>query len=183
MGNLLGDFRHGVEIRRLPPAVRNGLRNHLAVDAFTDHHPAIRQARARFSPRRRRFAGVALDVLFDHLLIRHWTDFATEPLDAWLEELHADLSAARPWMPQAMAETTARIVTGDWFRSYADLDNVGQALDRVADRIRFANRFDGMIEEIRLHESALEAAFLAFFPDLVRHVEQLGIEGGSPCRP
>ena len=34
--------------------------------------------------------------------------------------------------------------------------------------IRFPNRFDGMIEEIRLHDSELEARFLRFFSDLER---------------
>ncbi len=80
VGNLLGDFMRGVREPDLPEAVRLGLHNHRLVDRFTDHHPLVIESRALFSPQRRRFAGVALDVLFDHFLIRHWSRFHDTPL-------------------------------------------------------------------------------------------------------
>jgi acyl carrier protein phosphodiesterase len=69
-------------------------------------------------------------------------------------------------MPDEMARVTERMVTHDWFHAYQDLDNVGAAMDRVAQRIRFRHRFAGIIEEIRPLDNELETRFLAFFPDL-----------------
>ena len=44
---------------------------------------------------------------------------------------------------------------------------MGLALDRIAQRIRFSNRFEGMIEELRPLDATLEAHFLTFFPQLL----------------
>lgn len=71
-------------------------------------------------------------------------------------------------MPAHMVKVTRRMVGHDWFGAYEDLENIGFALDRVAGRIRFPNQFEGIIEEIRVNDSELEARFLAFFPELQR---------------
>lgn len=181
VGNLLGDYRRGVSLESMPVAVLRGLENHHTVDRFTDNHPLVSESRALFSPRRRRFAGIALDVLFDHFLIRHWERFNAGDRDRYLDALYRDLIRAGPWMPPAMRADTQRMVHQDRFRAYGSLENVGMALDRMARRIRFANRFDGVIEEIRHHHDALEATFLEFFPQLVAHVEIQAIE--APGRP
>ena len=76
-GNLLGDFRQGVKVNNLSPMVRLGLENHYEVDRYTDSHPAVVEAKQLFDTKRRRFAPVALDIYFDHLLIKHWSKFST----------------------------------------------------------------------------------------------------------
>lgn len=176
MGNLLGDFRRGTEPAAFPRAVRRGLENHYAVDRFTDQHPRVREARGLFSPARRRFAGVALDVLFDHFLLRHWERFHHQDADDLIEHLYRDLQQTRPLMPGPMQRATAAMVRQDRFRAYASLDTVGLALDRMAERIRFENPFAGIIDEIRLHERELEHAFLEFYPELQQRVRQWAIE-------
>lgn len=182
IGNLLGDFARGVDAQTLPIPVQHGLANHRAVDAFTDRHPLVRQAKALFSPRRRRFAGVALDVLFDHYLIRHWTQFAQEDRASFTQSVYRDLRCGRDLMPPPMQQVTASIVEHDWFGSYASLDGIGYALDRVALRIRFPNRFDGIVDEIRVLDDELESLFLAFFPELLAHVQHRRLEspGSGP---
>ena len=176
VGNLLGDFARGVDAKSLSVGLQNGLANHRAVDAFTDRHPLVREAKKLFSSQRRRFAGVALDVLFDHYLIRHWSALGEQELEGFTAALYRDLKRGRDLMPSPMQRVTGSIVEHDWFGSYASLDNVGHALDRVAARIRFPNRFAGVIEEIQEHDHQLEAVFLAFFPQLVDHVHAQALE-------
>ena len=79
-------------------------------------------------------------------------------------------------MPATMRATTGRIVEHDWFGHYAELENVGRALDRIAARVRFANRFDGAIEDIERHHDRLEAVFLALYPALREHVDEQALE-------
>lgn len=167
IGNLLGDFARGVDPDTLPAQVRLGWQHHLAVDAFTDRHPEVLACKRCFSAQRRRFAGIALDVLFDHYLLRHWDRFCDTPSEVFIHEVYRDLERGRYLMPDTMARTTARMVQQDWFNAYRDLDQVGLALDRIAQRIRFSNRFEGMIEELRPLDATLEAHFLTFFPQLL----------------
>ena len=71
-GNLLGDFRKGVNVAALPFSVQQGLQNHYLVDRFTDSHPEVMAAKQVFPKSQRRFAPVALDMIFDHFLIKNY---------------------------------------------------------------------------------------------------------------
>lgn len=167
VGNLLGDFARGVDPQQLPGEVRAGLYNHRAVDAFTDRHPDVLACKTLFSSQRRRFAGVALDILFDHYLLRHWGQFGEGDQTMYINWLYTDLEKGRKLMPASMAKVTERMISYDWFHAYGDFDTVGRAMDRVAAQIRFENQFQGIIEEIRIHDRELEARFLNFFPELI----------------
>lgn len=169
VGSLLGDFARGLDSQALSPSLHEGLRHHLSVDAFTDQHPDVIASKRLFSSQRRRFAGVALDILYDHYLLRHWHRFSSMDVDDFIDQVYAELRNHRKVMPEKMQTVTGQIVRYDWFRSYQSLDNIGFALDRVANRIRFRHSFNGIIEEIETHDEELEAHFLSFFPDLREH--------------
>ncbi|WP_105189282.1 acyl carrier protein phosphodiesterase [Pseudoalteromonas sp. T1lg48] len=178
-GNLLGDFRRGLVHQQWPKAVQLGLENHLLVDRFTDQHSSVRCAVSLFSPQRRRFAPVALDVLFDHLLIRHWQDFTSTEFDEFCRQSYQLLNTRSDLMPARMRHVVGKMSEQDWFATYAELDGVALALDRIATRIRFRNDFAGAIEDIERHFDAFEAHFLAFFPELITHVQTHNIELAS----
>lgn len=175
-GNLLGDFCKGMQLDSLHPDIRAGLLNHRATDSFTDQHPQVRQLKTLFSPTRRRFAGIALDVLFDHFLIRHWQQFYSINFADYKQQLYADLAEAEPLMPVMMANTMRSVRTHDWFTSYQQLPQLGIALDRIASRIRFTHQFGGIIDEIKPQYSAMEQGFLHFYPQLQQHIQQLALE-------
>lgn len=167
VGNLLGDFARGVDTHALTAQVREGLEHHRAVDAFTDAHPEVLGCKTLFSARRRRFSGIALDMLFDHYLLRHWERFGISDKELFIREIYGDLEAGYRIMPPAMEQVARRMVQYDWFHAYEDLDSLGKAMDRVASRIRFRHDFAGIIEEIKPMDGDLETRFLKFFPDLM----------------
>ncbi len=179
VGNLLGDFARGLVADKLPPAVRAGLDNHRAVDRFTDTHPRVVEMKRAFSPKRRRFAGIALDIYFDHLLIRHWDRFERRDLDRLIGEFYRRMDAARDLMPgENMRRVTRRMIEYDWFGSYRDLDAVAESLDRVAARIRFRNDFADAIEDLLHNREMIREGFLEFYPQLRAHVTELALETG-----
>lgn len=176
LGNLMGDFCQGLDLKTLPAAVQAGIWRHRAIDRFTDAAAEVLQAKALFSPARRRFAPVMVDVLFDHLLLQHWQHFEQRPYDSLCQQIYHDLWQQRGLMPPAMAATVTAIVQQDWFGSYQHLDNIGMALDQIASRIRFAHQFTGSIGEIRQQLPELASLFLQFYPKLQTYVRELGPE-------
>ena len=177
VGNLLGDFARGLDQDALPPAVLAGLHNHRAVDRYTDSHPLVREMKRGFSPARRRFAGIALDIYFDHLLLSHWSRFEQRDLDEVITEFYRRMAAGQALMPGAsMRRATLRMIEYDWFGSYRDIDAVAESLDRVAARIRFDNHFDNAIEDLQRNHDRICEGFLEFFPQLQRHVTELKLE-------
>ncbi len=177
VGNLLGDFARGVDVAALPPAVRAGLDNHRAVDRFTDAHPLVKEMKRRFSRRRRRFAGIALDIYFDHLLINHWRQLEGGDSDAAIAAMYARLHEGRPLMPgERMRRVARRMIEHDWFGSYRERDAVAEAIDRVAGRIRFRHRFYDAIEDLERQQREIRDGFLEFYPELRRHIKNLALE-------
>lgn len=176
VGNLLGDFCKGVDLTALPHPVLAGLANHRAVDRYTDSHPLVQQAKQQFSTQRRRFAGVALDVLFDHFLIRHWQCFYSHPFGEAKSQLYHQILLAEPLMPPRMQLTMQKVRQQDWLSAYQQMPSLGKALDHIAARVRFKNQFAGIIDEITPRYSQLEQVFLQFYPQLQRHTVQLALE-------
>lgn len=166
VGNLLGDFARGVDTQALPKEVFAGLINHRRVDQFTDQHSEVSRLKGCFSAQRRRFSSIALDVLFDHFLLKHWPHLSSTPVDQVIDSLYADLLAGQSLMPERMQQVTQRMVATDWFRAYQQLDGVSYALDRIAGRIRFRHDFAGIGEELAVHYPRLEAGFNVFCCDL-----------------
>jgi len=82
LGSLIGDFVRGRIDPALPPKVRAGIALHRAIDAYTDAHADVAAARALFEPPFRRYAGILLDMWFDHLLARQWARFGEDDGDA-----------------------------------------------------------------------------------------------------
>lgn len=177
VGNLLGDFAKGIDRSDLASGINAGLTNHRAVDRFTDSHDSIQSLKRSFSSKRRRFAGIALDVYFDHLLMKHWQAFDERPLGVVIDGFYQRMMAGQALMPSDhMRRTTRRMVEHDWFGSYRDLDSVAHALDRIASRIRFENDFDHAIEDILANQENIGMVFTGFFTQLKGHVEALALE-------
>lgn len=177
VGNLLGDFALGVDQSTLDRSVLAGLRNHRAVDRFTDNHSRINELKRCFHSKRRRFAGIALDVYFDHLLMNHWHQFDARNVEDVIAEFYARMESGQALMPGSkMRRVTSRMIDYDWFGSYRDIGSVAQALDRIAMRIRFPNEFGDAIEDLHQHEDMILETFLDFFPQLKAHVELLALE-------
>lgn len=177
VGNLLGDFARGLNQQQLSPGVQAGLQNHRAVDRFTDNHPLVQNMKLGFSSQRRRFAGIALDIYFDHLLIKHWETFDARSLDDLIAGFYRRMADGRHLMPgDNMRQVTQRMIKYDWFGSYQELDSIAQALDRVAERIRFNNQFDNSIVELQRNHEMIREGFFEFFPQLQLHVLEQAIE-------
>lgn len=169
-GNLLGDFRRGASLHELQPSVLNGLENHYLVDRFTDAHPNIQEAKGWFKPSHRRFAPVALDMVFDHLLIKNWDRFSATPFDPFCAQSFSLLESRLSAMPPAMQRSVSHMIKHNWFRSYAELDGINDAIKAVANRIRFTNDFAQCTDDINSHIADLNDVFTDFFPSLIEHV-------------
>ena len=177
VGNLLGDFARGVDQASLPAPVQAGLCNHRMVDRFTDSHPLVMEMKRGFSTRRRRFAGIALDIYFDHLLLNHWDRFEGRSQEELIAGFYQRMDEGQEMMPHDnMRRATRRMIDYDWFGCYRDIDAVAETLDRVAGRIRFANQFDNAIEDLTRNHVSIREGFFEFYPQLQQHVAEQAIE-------
>ena len=166
IGGLMGDFIKGPLPAGLPPELAFGVALHRAIDSFADRHPAFAASRARVSPARRRVSGVLVDLFYDHLLARDWTDHGPGTLADYTVGLYASLEAYSGVLPEKANEIAELMTRNDWLGSYRTIAAVGQAIDRMAIyRLRRSNPLAGGIEEFLADTAGFETDFRVFLPD------------------
>lgn len=180
VGNLLGDFVKGRLAPQLDSRIYQGIKLHRAVDCFTDAHPIHRRSRQRMSARRRRYAGIIVDMAYDHFLARHWSQFRNDPLEAFAKRVYAALYRYYAELTPRLRQILPRMAREDWLTAYRDLDNIGLALDRLSLRLSHPSPLPGVVDEIRGAYRELEADFMQLLPELEhfakdRHNGRMGL--------
>ncbi|MDX5372161.1 MAG: ACP phosphodiesterase [Pseudomonadaceae bacterium] len=165
LGSLYGDFVKGPLQGRFAAELEAAIRLHRRIDAFTDAHPLIERARARFPAERRRTSGILLDLFFDHCLARDWADFADEPLDGFTARVYR-LLAAQPELPPRLASIAPRMAAQDWLGSYRDFAVLEQVLLSMSRRLSRPQLLVGAMDELQRLYHPLSADFRAFYPEL-----------------
>lgn len=169
-GNFLGDFVRGRLDGRFTPEIEAGIRLHRRIDSYSDSHPLLMRTRARFDPPYRRYAGILLDVYFDHLLARHWPEFHSEPMPRFarraVRAMRDDWPGAAPF-PVERLERLPELLC-----SYARPRGVETALRRVDARLSRPSPLPHALPVLIARDAALDRAFRDFFPELVALAER-----------
>jgi acyl carrier protein phosphodiesterase len=171
LGSLYGDFVKGWLSGQWPPEIEAAIRLHRRIDAFTDSHPLLAESRARFPQARRRYAGILLDVFFDHCLARHWHDYAAEPLAQFSGRVYQVL-LQEPQLPGRLALIAPRMAAQDWLGSYGEFAVLQQVLVGMQRRLSHPERLDGALDELERLYDPLLADFREFYPQLQTFAEQ-----------
>src|SRR5688572_24690517 len=163
IGNLLPDFVRPSMLEGLPVDFQRGIECHRRIDAFTDAHPVVRRSLARFQPPYRRFAGIFVDVFYDHFLSQDWGVHASMPLSSSVEEVHAAIETHRDQLPPIAYARLCQMKSDGWLFSYGDRCGVESALRRISTRLRRPFDLGGGIEVLDQNYEALRADFREFF--------------------
>lgn len=179
LGSLLGDFVKGPLGERYAGPVGAAIVLHRRIDTYTDAHPCVVASRARVGSTHRRYAGILIDMYYDHFLARYWADFHDEPLIEFSARIYALLERRRAELPETLRFIAPRMAARDWLGSYAAVENIGRALEGIGTRLRRGNALIGADADLRRDYAGFEADFSAFFPDATRFARgELPVGGG-----
>ncbi|MEQ8801291.1 acyl carrier protein phosphodiesterase [Haliea sp.] len=168
VGNVAGDFLKGpLQALDLVPGIRQGVQQHRRIDAFADGHPLLAELRGTFPAIQRRYAGIVLDVAFDHYLIRHWERFAARGRREFIDSVYGTLSENRRRLPAPLAGYLPRLIAHDWLDRCATMEGVEATLHGISRRLRRDNPLPLAAAVIAHKDAELERVFLAFFPDVL----------------
>jgi len=166
LGGLVADFVRGALDPALPRGVRAGIALHRSIDTYTDAHPQVVAARALFEPPYRRYAGILLDVWFDHLLARQWARFGEGDLVDFSGRVRALLDTNSEFVPARMRSFVAYLHAHDLPAEYRHTAVIGDVLRGMSQRLSRANPLgEGLPVLVALH-APLQERFDAFFPEL-----------------
>ncbi len=174
VGQVLGDFLERGWRNLVPAGVERGVRQHQQVDSFTDGHPLFKRSRARLPPELRRFAGIVVDIYYDHLLANHWGSFHRErSLEEFAQSRYRVLREREDVLTGRLRRALPSIVRHDWLTAYRDFEGIERALHGVSRRLKRENPIAEAGAALRAEHEGLEEDFLEFFPALERFVAEL----------
>lgn len=165
LGSLYGDFVKGSLQGRWPADIEAGIRLHRQIDAFTDSHPLVLQAKQRFPSERRRYAGILIDLFFDHCLAAHWHDYADEPLRDFTARVYRILREEVE-LPGKLALIVPRMAAQDWLGSYRDFAVMEQVVAGMSSRLSRPQGLAGGFAELERLYEPLQQDFRDFYPQL-----------------
>jgi acyl carrier protein phosphodiesterase len=166
IGSLLGDFWRGRPDPAWHPMLAAGVRLHRRVDSFTDAHPAVVEARALFAAPFRRYAGILLDVWFDHLLAVDFADRCGMPLRDFADRVYTVLRGADAGLPPSFRLFAARAAQFDLLVAYADREQLDGVLARLSERLSRENPIAHALPVLESLHGPLARAFDALWLDL-----------------
>lgn len=171
LGALLGDFVKPHAGYQFSPEMEAEILTHRKVDAYTDSHPVVLEAKSLFDGPSRRYAGILLDVFYDHVLASSWARYSTEPLAPFIQRFYAALARQAQVLPPNLARAAPYMIEQDWLGSYVDYDGVEIAIRRISTRLsKNCDQMRDGLADLRTHRAALADGFHAFFPDLIAFV-------------
>lgn len=170
LGGMLGDFVHGQpDPQQWPARVIAGIRLHRAIDVYTDAHPVVLAAKALLPSPHRRYAGILLDMWFDHCLARHFSRWDARPLQRVAADARASLRRHDALLTPALRRFLGYMEMHDLPAGYADLAMLERALHGIGQRLRRPHPLASALPVLLAHEGALQQHFEAFYPELQAH--------------
>lgn len=164
---MISDFVKGRLQYDFPPGIQQGIRLHRAIDAFTDDHPATKQAKEIFRPHYRLYAGAFVDVVYDHFLANDPSHFATaDDLHAFSQFAYQTLLAYYDVLPERFQQMYYRMREQNWLYNYRERWGMEKSFGGVVYRSRYLTESATAFELFEAHFEKLAAYYQWFVADL-----------------
>jgi acyl carrier protein phosphodiesterase len=183
-GAILGDVLRGPLPPAMPAPLARSVMLHRQVDAHTDRHPRVVAARSGFPQGARRYSGILLDLLFDHVLAGDWAahtslSHAGVPLAQFADRAGREVADGGRWFEHAGDAVPDPARFSALLQSYATVAGMERAIERTAGRLR---RPQGLLGAAAGWQARI-GALRADLPPLLADLGRLGDMNHRPCGP
>lgn len=126
-------------------------------------------------PEYRRYAGILLDLFYDHFLALKWQRYSPLPLEDFASRVYRILQTNQHDVTAPMQRSMNYMVSNELLQSYREIAGIERALCGIERRLKRPSRLSGAIAELEANYRDLEEDFVEFFPDLTRYTRQLNM--------
>ena len=172
VGNLLGDCVKGCSYEYYPERIAAGIRMHRAIDTFTDENNISKECRAMLRPVAGKFAGVALDVMYDHVLAKNWTLFSTKPLHDFTLDVYRILNMRYKELTMENRLLLGHMERENWLMRYATKEGTNKSLNGMSRRIAYESNLDKVMKLYETMEAEFDALGLQFLSSIEKEMRE-----------
>jgi len=172
IGNFMADGIRGNQFDKYPEEVQRGIILHRAIDTFTDAHPIFRESTKRLHERYHHYAGVIVDVFYDHFLAKNWSIYSDENLEDYVERFYQSLKDNSTILSERTAGFMAVMFRENWLLSYRTVEGITTILTQMDRRTKNQSQMRFATEELKTYYKNFENEFTLFFEELRAHAAE-----------
>lgn len=177
IGNFIADHVKGNTIDLYNEEIRKGIRFHRSVDEFTDSNETVRHTLVGLRPFFHKYAGVVLDMYYDHFLANSWSRYSTEQLEDFTARMYEVLRSSYDILPQRSRYMLPYMMNDDWLLNYKHFEGLHMALSGISRRTTFASGLEDAVDHLKGNYHVYEKSFEEFFPQLLEFADKAGKQG------
>lgn len=172
VGNFIGDYVKGRYFSQFPEEIRQGIIMHRNIDNYTDTHPIVKQTKLHFSEKYGKYAGIVVDIIYDHYLAKFWHQYCDVQLDDFIINLHKRLSSYYPIFPVKVKEFFPKFIKNNWIKAYTSLEGLERVLNGMSRTTSLPNETNFAMKSIILNYDQIGEEFNIYFPQLINFIEK-----------
>ena len=169
IGNFIADAVKGKNFEAFSPGVIQGIKMHREIDTYTDAHLITKQSAARLMPRYRKYAGVLVDVFYDHFLAANWEQYHHESLPNFADKVYQLMHLNLNSLPPKSQYLLPYMIKNNWLLNYSKIEGIQRTLSGMANRTSFVSNMQFATEELELYYQEFDQEFKLFFDDARKH--------------
>ena len=173
IGNFMADGIRGKQFEHFPEDVQKGILLHRFIDTYTDSHDVFRQSTKLLHEKYHHYAGVIVDIVYDHFLAKNWEKYSDEKLDRFVNQFYRSLHENYPILTEKTQDMMPYMIKQNWLLSYQTVEGIHQILTQM-DRRRSKNQSNMQFASAELKEfyPEFEREFTLFFEDMKTQANQ-----------
>ncbi len=166
IGNFIGDHVKGRQYERYSPDIQRGILLHRKIDHFTDQHAIVKTSCAHLSEKYGRYAGIIIDVFYDHFLAQNWEDYHEDTLKDFVSGVHRLLLYNYFKLPRGVKRFLPFLIKSRRLETYASFQGIERALKIMSDYSSLPDHTHWAMKQLEEHYSTLDMEFKNFFNEV-----------------
>lgn len=171
IGNYIGDYVKGRDYLKYPELVKKGIILHRHIDDFTDRHPVVHRSKILFTKKYHKYAGVVIDILYDHYLTKEWDTFSRRPIESITYQFYRAMVNNYDILPPKVQDRFPFFIINNWIESYKTSKGLKHVLSTLSKRTSLPSEAKYAIKTFKKNYYTLGEDFMEFFPQLIEYVE------------
>jgi len=177
LGNFIGDYVKGKKFDKYPEKVQLGIRLHRAIDSFTDTHSSTRSCIELFRPDYGKYAGVVVDVIFDHVLANEWPKYSNTELKSFTRSFYLQMVHRYSLLPDQVKRFLPFMIQSNRLYSYRTKEGLKRAIDIMSSVTSLPDKSSSALIVLAENHDQFYLQFNTLFPELIEFVQkEFGIE-------
>jgi len=166
IGNFMADSIKGRQFENYPLEIQKGIILHRFIDTYTDSNPVFRKSTKRLHENYHHYAGVIVDVFYDHFLAKNWSNYSDESLEDFTNSFYQSLQDNYDYLSERTKGMMPYMIEHNWLVSYQTVEGISRILTQMDRRTKNASKMRFASNELIEYYSDFESEFITFFEDM-----------------